>query len=472
VKKDRRSYEILQKVLKVIKENSLITEGSHVIVGLSGGTDSVCLFRLLLELRDEIAFTMSAIHIHHGIREITADRDAQFVKDICEQESIPVTVIYEDIPGIVEKSGESIEECARRVRYEYFAKELLNYENGVIAVAHHIDDQAETVLFRMIRGTGVKGLKAMRVRNGSIIRPLLGLTREEITEYLSINEYKYCVDETNEDTLYSRNGIRHLVMPELNKICSQASSHIAELADEAAKIDEYLDSKAHELYEKSILEDDGKVKTFSVSVLSEDAEVIKSRAIRIIIENIIHSLKDVTRDHVDAVLSLLNKEKSSSLDLPKGISVLKEGDLLIFTVGDKDKNENNKLYIEINGPGRYIIDENRVLDMEIESVSEGFSPPRNLYTKWIDCDKINPDLCIRTRQEGDYLVADLKGSRKSISRYMIDEKIPKSKRDDILLLASGSEVYWVIGYRISESVKITDETVKVVKITIKEIEEQ
>lgn len=472
MREDRKSYEITQRVLAYINKNDLIFRGSHVIVGLSGGTDSVCLFRMLIELREELGISVSAIHIHHGIREVTADRDAEFVRELCEKESVPLTLIHEDIPAKVLQTGESIEECARRVRYEHFDREVKKYENSVVAVAHHIDDQAETVLFRMIRGTGIKGLKAMRGRNGYIIRPLLCLTREEILDYINYNGIDYCIDETNEDTEYSRNGIRHLVMPELDRICHQASRHISEIADEAAKIDGYLDKKASELYKEAIIEDAGKKRMLSVRILTDNDEVIITRTIRMMIGNMTQSLKDVTREHVDSVMSLLYKEKSSMVYLPKELTVLKEGDSLIFTVGNNEKKCAKDICIGINIPGVTKIDEEKSIECEIQDNEPGIMPPRNLYTKWIDCDKIKPDLCIRTRREGDYLVADAKGSHKSISRYMIDEKIPRSLRDNVLLLASGSEVYWVIGYRISESVKITDETTKVAKITIREIKEQ
>lgn len=470
MKSNRRTYEITKKVLGYIKEKDLICPGDHVIVALSGGTDSVCLFYLLLQLRDEIGFSVSATHIHHGIRQETADRDVRFVKELCEGKSVPITIIYEDIPSKVMETGESVEECARRIRYEYFRKESEKYDKSLIAVAHHIDDQAETVMFRMIRGTGIKGLKAMRSKNGDIIRPLLCLTREEILEYLTINNIDYCTDETNDSLEYSRNGIRHLVMPELDKICHQASVHIADVADEAALIDAYLDKKAEELYAKSLVNSDDNIK-LNVSTLTADDQIIVSRVIRIAIGNSIKSLKDVTREHVKAVVEILSKDKSSSVTLPKGLTVIKEGNELIFTEG-YDQHNKEEINIKVNIPGVTYLPGGKVLECILEDKPEGFVPTRNLYTKCVDYDKIKLDLCIRTRGEGDFLVADAKGSRKSISRYMIDEKIPKSERDNILLMASENEVYWVIGYRISESIKVTEETATIAKMILKETNEQ
>lgn len=466
MKQSRKVFEIKKRIFGYIKENQLISKGDHVIVGLSGGADSVCLLVLLHDLKDELGFTMSAIHLHHGIRGESADRDADFARKMCENLDIPIDIEYRNIPGEAEKTGESIEECARRIRYEIFAEKCTQYVNGVIAVAHHLDDQAETILFRMIRGTGIKGLKAMRPKNGNIIRPLLCMGRDEIITFLNEEKISYCFDESNDDTAYSRNRIRHLMMPEAKKMCPEASLHFAEIADEAAKIDEYLDKKAHELYIDALITDEAALKIMNIDKLIMAEDIIRQRAIKEMIGSMIHSLKDITREHVESIERLLSQDKSSSVNLPKNLRVIKERNTLTFTI-EKEKECTSNICIKVDAPGKYMLPDKR--EVIVSSVIEEMKGdiPRNLYTKWFDYDKIIPGLCIRTRREGDYLVTDAHGSHKSISRYMIDEKIPKSQRDKIYLLAAGSEVYWVIGYRISESIKITDKTKRIIKIEIK-----
>jgi len=474
MKKIRQSFETVQKIKRFIESEGLIDAGSHILVGLSGGADSVCLLVILHSLREELGFTMSAVHIHHGIREITADNDAKFVKNLCEELDIPIKIVRRNIPQEARETGESIEECARKIRYEEFAKEALQYEKSLIAVAHHKDDQAETVLFRIMRGTGIKGLKAMRPKNDNIIRPLLCVNRREIIDFLDREKYSYCTDETNEDVEYSRNRIRHLILPEAEKICSEAADHIAEIANEAARTDAFLEKMAHELYEKALVSDEPQQKAMDAFVLSAEDEILSQRAVKEMIGNMIHSLKDITREHVSSILNLLPQEKSASVNLPKNLLVRKEGGKLIFTIEDseKKKNLNKEVCIKVPVPGKLLLPDGRMME---NTLIEGISSSdisRNVYTKCLDYDKINPDLCIRTRQEGDFLITDSKGSHKSISRYMIDEKIPKSQRDEVYLLASGSEIYWVIGYRISESVKITETTNTILRIQVKETDNE
>lgn len=468
-------YECTERVLKYILDNSLVSDGDTIVVGLSGGPDSICLLHILNNIRSRLNINIEAVHVHHGIRGLSADNDETFCIKLCKEFDINISSYRRDIPEESHRTGESMEECARRIRYELFRENLGKLKKGKIAVAHHIDDQAETVLFRMIRGTGVKGLSAMRPQNGDIIRPLLCMSRKEVISYLEEAGLSYCTDETNLVDEYSRNKIRLNIMPEAEKISPSVSKHIADLAVEAAEIADYLDKCSEELLKRAMYTEpsngDGFIKSCKVDVLAEADRVIVLNAFRKIVNEALNSLKDITRGHIESIYRLLSLTESKSVDLPKNLTVIREGNILRFIVRKKEvslTDNNEEAFCRmITLPGSVILPNGNTLDAAIEAFEGSLEVPQKIYTKWLDYDKMKVGLCVRFRQSGDYLIVDDNGTKKSLSRYMIDEKIPKSQRDNIPIVACGSEVLWVVGYRISAYFKIGQKTKNIIRLEVK-----
>lgn len=464
---NREIYSIRKKVLSYIEENELLSHGSTVIIGLSGGADSVCLFDILNSLKEELQIKIAAVHVHHGIREKSADFDATFVSSMCEKEGIDCKIVYRDIPALAAKKGKTTEECAREERYNIFNEEAHRYDNSCIAVAHHIEDQAETVVFRMIRGTGIKGLGGMKPRNGIIIRPLLCLEKEEILSYLEERGLKYCTDETNYDDKYSRNNIRLNILPKAKEIAPKASVHIADCAREAAMVEEFMEEYCNKIYERAVCKD---ATGIDVTFLDSEKEIVKRYVIRKLLEDAISSLKDITREHVNAVYGLFSKEGYKAVNLPYGCTASRRGRCIIIEKGHHE--EDVSFDSALDFPARVILPDGRYMKIEVENKEEGAVIPQSLYTKWLDYDKISAGAHLRYPKDEDYLVIDANGATKSLRRYMIDEKIPKPDRDKVLILATDDKVHWVIGHRISEDVKITDTTNRIVKLEIEEGEER
>lgn len=462
---NKEVYAIRKKVSSYIEENELLPHESTVIVGLSGGADSVCLFDILNSIKNEYKIDIKAVHVHHGIRGKSADEDVSFVKKLCDKEGVDCKVVYADIPKLAAIDGKTIEECAREERYKILRDEASAFEKSFIAVAHHIDDQAETVIFRMLRGTGVKGLGGMKPRNGIIIRPLLCLSKNEILSYLTERKLEYCTDETNYDDKYARNNIRHNILPIAKEIVSESSLHIAELAKEASMVEDFMEEYCDNIYRKAV-SDNG----LDISVLNSQKEIVSRYVIRIHLENVIHSLKDISRENVNAVYSLISKDGYKEINLPYGFIACKQGNYLI--IDKKQSDEKEEFDVLLDFPGRVDMPDGRKLKIEVASKKEEDSIPQSLYTKWLDYDKISAGARLRHPQDGDYLVIDSAGSTKSLRRYMIDEKISKPCRDKLLVIATDEKVHWVIGYRISEDVKITEKTNKIVKFEIEEGEEK
>ncbi len=222
----------------------MIKEGDTVVVGVSGGADSVCLLSLLSEYRKNLSFTLLAAHVHHGLRA-NADGDEEYVKELCEKLNVPLKYLHIDARKEAETLGVSVEEAGRIKRYEFF-REVLGKEFGKIAVAHHRDDLCETMLFQLFRGSGISGLKGIAPVSGNVIRPLLSVSRAEIEAYLKKEGLSWRTDESNAELTYARNRIRHEIMPIAEEICSGAGEHMAQCAERIREIDDYIKKQAEE----------------------------------------------------------------------------------------------------------------------------------------------------------------------------------------------------------------------------------
>ena len=312
------SFKFTQKVSTYIEKNQMIKQGDSVIVGLSGGGDSVCLFLVLNELRKKMKFDLFCVHVNHGIRGISATRDELFAKELCNRENIPIKIYNIDVPKIAKDEKISLEEAGRKARYEIFNQEAKEHNNAKIAVAHHINDQAETILFNMIRGSGLKGMGGITPIRGNIIRPFLSVTRNEIERYLRENNEDFCVDETNEDDTYSRNQIRNKVIPLLNEIQPESVVHIASAAEEFRELSEYIEEKAKELFKCYVTKmDNGYV--ISLDKLKKEKPIIVRSVIILTMKKLTDEYKDITRTHINDIYSLVHKGRGKEIHLPKGL---------------------------------------------------------------------------------------------------------------------------------------------------------
>ena len=237
---------LMLKIKRYIGANQLICPGDGVVVGLSGGPDSVFLLYALHTLQARLGFTLRAVHVHHGIRGAEADRDEAFSAELCAKLAVPFQAVHVAAPEYAAQHGLSLEEAARILRYEALetARQQMGTPSAWIAVAHHLDDQAETVLHNLVRGAGLRGLAGMENRRNHVIRPLLSIKREDILKWLEQNNIPYVTDSTNADPHYTRNRIRSTVLPELRAINPEASAHIAHSAALLREADAYFHALA------------------------------------------------------------------------------------------------------------------------------------------------------------------------------------------------------------------------------------
>lgn len=336
------SYKFSQRIEQYITNNNMIGHGDFVLTGLSGGADSVCLFLLLNKLSEKLHFSVHAIHVNHNLRGESARRDEEFSRVLCEKYNIPFKSYSIDV---LKKSKElklSIEEAGRIARYECFndyanmiSDNISSDENKKdkgnikIAVAHHMNDQAETVIFNMLRGSGLKGVSGMKPVNDRIIRPLLCVTREEILQYLSENNQNYCIDETNSDNDYSRNLIRNEIIPSLIKIQPKTKEHIANMADESREAMGFIEETVKRYFDEYCVKEQDGYRINTKALKDENAFIVRELIIYVLKQMIVN-YKDITRTHIEDIYGLFSKGKGKYVMLPYGITARKEKDSVVI----------------------------------------------------------------------------------------------------------------------------------------------
>lgn len=470
------SYQLRERVFRYITEHNLIEKGDTVIAGVSGGADSVCLLFLLLDLKERLGINVAALHVEHGIRGEDSKKDAQFVEELCRLRHIPFEMREVDAAGYAKEYKMTLEEAARILRYGAFTEAISRYgeKHVKIAVAHHRDDQAETVLFQMARGSGLRGLGGMHPMRDQIIRPLLTCSRRDLELYLLENDLPYCTDETNLDNQYARNRIRNVILPQLKEIQPGCVEHIASAAAELQEIDAFLKKQAEPVYAQIT---ETKAGCLQIRLRDFDAldPVIQKEIVRMAIGEFIPAKKDILRRHIESIVALTGKENGKELHLPQGVLIKKTENVLVFQRGEWRENS-----AEWTGPwilvaegdteveiaNEVLLDPEHVFKSRIFPCRDDLTIPQDTYTKWLDYDRIKNGLLIRTRRSGDYLCIDDAGHKKSLQDYFVNNKIPADIRDQVLLVADGDHVVWIPGYRISTQYKITDQTRNVIELQI------
>ena len=470
----------MKRIEKFIQKYHMLTCGDRVIAGVSGGADSVCLFLMLLELREKIGFDLIAVHVHHGLRGEAADQDQRFVEALCEQHRIPLEIFRVNLESIAKKRKQSLEEAGRMVRREAFDSVCKKYGGNKIALAHHQNDNAETLLWNLSRGTGLDGLGGIRPVNGKFIRPLLCMNRKEIEEYLAKRKQSYCIDETNAETDYTRNKLRHLVLPILEEqVNSAVVRHMNETMEQIWELQEYMQEQVEAAYQECVQEHFEKACWIQIQQKSFETfpELIKKMVIRKGMEQVGGKKRDLSHKHVDVMMELMNKQVGRTLDLPyemhakrnyEGIRLEKQR---TYSFGEEKKAEiMQECMSELNIPGETILaDRNLKLRCKILEKPKNLSIkdiPQKIYTKWFDYGIIKSSLYIRTRQAGDTIVIDEKGHQKKLKNWFVDEKIPKEVRDSQLLLAENNEILWVLGHRMSQAYQVKQSTKWILQIEV------
>ncbi len=485
---------MITKVYDYVKKYHMIESGDMIVAGISGGADSVCLLFMLLEIRKKIDFKLAVVHVNHGIRK-EAGEDAEYVRGLCTEKKLPFYLTEADVKTYAAEKGLSEEEAGREIRYLAFEEALrkeyvsdceakrIDLEKSLppkakIAVAHNNNDRAETILFNLFRGTGIKGLAGIRPVNGRIIRPILCMERKEIEGWLSEKGITYCNDCTNEQDIYTRNRIRHHILPFAEKeVCRGAVSHISKAGEHLLETTDFIERQTMQARErccKKGFDDEVKI---CISALKQEDEYLQRQILLSALEQISPGRKDITFAHINNMEQLLDKDGSKEIHLPYGIVVCKEYDMVTIRRKASVKDETEKQNLTDWGQEKYLPNESGKMDVPglgtvefaIFSYEKSKNIPQKTYTKWFDYDKINQSVLFRKREPGDYLTINSSMNRKSLQDYLVNQKIPKARRDEMYILADAAHIMWVPGYRISEYYKVTEDTRRVLQVTVNEL---
>lgn len=440
------------KVTSAIKKHNMLSFGQTVIIGLSGGADSVALTHILLSLKEELSLNLVAAHVNHCIRGAEADRDEQFVKDFCEKLEIPLKTLRFDVPKEAEKTGESEEECGRRIRYEFFNS--LADENSVIATAHNFNDAVETFFINLTRGAGLKGLCSIPAKRGNIIRPLIECSRDEIEKYCKDNQLSFVTDSTNLSPDYTRNRIRHNVIKEMQSINPSFFSLMARTFENLQTDECYLSSLASGFM--TLYLDDGKIPS---DLLYAEPESVRNRVIFKMCSDCSAPVPE--KKQIDLITEMLENKKGGAVQLNcEFFALSKDGKFYIekkidavspWEVEIKDFNS------EVRTPvGNYRI--NHLTEKDLQFIQ------KNVLENAFDCDKISGNVFIRSRKDGDFIRPKNRGVTKTLKKLFLEEKIPVHKRNEIAVLSDDNGVFFVENICVDERVKITEETKNIITV--------
>jgi tRNA(Ile)-lysidine synthase len=453
----------MEKFIEFIEAYDLIGTASKIHIALSGGADSMALLDLFITYQKTHPIEIDAVHVHHGLRT-ASDIEAVHVKAHCERLDIPCRTFYVDVLASA-ACGKSVEEAARDLRYEIF-DQIIKEEGGLVALAHHQDDQVETVLMHLFRGSALKGLGGMQPKRGAYIRPLLNVTQEEIMTYCQQRSISFDVDESNYDTKYSRNKLRLQIIPMLKEVQPRLSEHICATASLISEDDRYLEELATMAYDRAVIYQSRDKIQWQRTVLCELNPVLLRRVLRQGLAFSEGGLRNVSKYHTEEMMALVVSEKTGkAIDLPMNRRLGCDYD--IVTLDRNDHGEILKkqpLEIDLMGMRLYEIYQYGAFCMKIIPNEKQKEFSKKSCTKWFDYDKIRGNLRIRTRENGDFIRFSPDLHKKKIKDYFIDQKVNRSIRDQVPMLVSGHEVIWIVGYRINEAYKVTDATKTIIEV--------
>jgi tRNA(Ile)-lysidine synthase len=462
-----------EKILAVIQENHLIEPGEGVVAGVSGGPDSVCLLHVLHSLKDRLKIKLYAVHINHMLRGSEADADEEYTAALCESLGIPLKTVRKDIAKVAASTGSSLEEAGREIRYDEFRKAASAVGASKIAVAHNRNDQAETVMMHIIRGTGTAGLSGMEYMRGDIIRPLLETGRDEIDRYCLEAGLSPRTDSSNLEQDFTRNKVRLGLFAYINeKFGVNIVDSLCRLSQNASVDERFLERCAHEGFEKAIRERKAHLVCLDIGQLRELDTAVRVRVLKAAVADVSGSPKGVGSVHYKALLELIDKGTTGAMaELPDGIRASVSYDLIRIFSSKALKAENQideEFSVQLAIPGVAFVP---ALGAEItatvimpESIDKCGTVGYNPNVQYFDYDKLKQGIYIRNRRTGDMFRPLRSNGTKKLKEFFIDEKIPREDRGRIPLIAVGNEIVWIVGHKISDKFKVTENTKSVLKI--------
>ena len=455
------TMNLFEKVSQTIEKHQLLDSGDAVLVALSGGPDSVALLYLLAKLKSKLNLKIFAVYINHQIRPAAARKEENFCRELCARLGVKFQFVSENIPKLAKKVRKGIEETARDFRYEQFEKVAAEFGCNKIALGHHIDDRVETVLFRILRGTGRTGLQGISIKRGKYIRPLNDIDKKEILKYLRQNKIKFCVDQSNAKVDYTRNFIRQRLLPLIRKkINANVDNSILNLTDTISEEEEFLETIVDKAYAACVSRTPAGKFVLALTKFSDYNLWLRRRLIRRCIVKASGTKAFPEKVTVDRVLAITIGE-GKAVSIPNLIQCERtNNELFIYRHNHRSYNK------ELALGGKTAIEQIGLeFGTSVCTVPGGDLEKERRSSKVIvDFDKLSPPLLVRNIRIGDkFRPLGLQGNKK-IGDYLTDRKVPALLRGEIPVVTDSRGIVWLVGFEIDERVKIDQNTKKVLKI--------
>ena len=458
--------DIIKRIERTISRFNMLGYGDRVLVAVSGGADSVVLLDVLNRLKDALSLTLVVAHFDHGLRPRDDEKETRFVAALAT---------HIDLPFVTEKAltppggnGMSLEEEARDLRYEFLYGARTAHGAQKIALGHTLDDQAETVLMRLLRGSGIRGLSGIPpVRHPDIIRPLIEVTRREIERYLAHRNLKHITDPSNLEKQHLRNRIRLELLPQLKTYQPGIVRILGQTAEIMGNEDRWMEREAMGWIEGAVTVFETGDHSLPLEAFGKLAPALQSRVIRRIIRRVQGGLRRIHLRHIDAVKCLTRGRPQKRLNLPNGVKVIRTYDTLLFTQRSEKKHKG--FHTTLEGPGTFSIDAVPCTVTIEELETKKTIPEIKDLSPWIahlDGDRIAYPLVMRCFAPGDRFVPLGMTGHKKLKDFFVDQKIPIHVRKRIPLLCRGEDLVWVCGLRLDERFKVRPETKKVIRISL------
>lgn len=437
-------------VLSAIRKYNMIEKGDVIVVGFSGGADSVCLLHFLSIVKDDYDIVLKAVHVNHNIRGEEAERDENFAREFCQKLGVEFISFSVDVPSLAEERGISEEECGREVRYDCFRKVKCNK----IAVAHTLSDSAETLIFNLTRGTGIKGLCGINPVRDNIIRPLIYCSRQDIENYCKKHSLSYVTDSTNLSNDYTRNKIRNEVIPVLKSINPSFEKSISRLINNAENENAFMEQTARKL-----ISDSREGDCYNRAVFLENDVAVIRRAVSLIISDFSH--KNAEDKHISLCCDVI-KAGNGAVEIVKGLYFV--SDNKSFCIKKRVEQDEEEWVIsfregEIETPG----------GVYSLSVSENFSYAEADIYSYVNLDGVDlHSISLHSRRAGDKFYNIRRKNTKTLKKLFTENKMPKEIRNKICVVSSGDDVLWVHGFGTDGHHIVNGDTKKVLIINKKE----
>ena len=465
--KERYQETLEQRVLHFIQKEHLVSTPSCLLVAVSGGPDSVCLLHTLVELREGLGITLHIAHLNHKLRGAESEADAQYVSRLAHRLGIPATIEEQDVKAYQKHKRISLEEAAREVRYTFLAQVAQSVGAEETAVGHTVDDHIETILMHLVRGTGIKGLQGLQPHSQwqlagkslTVIRPLLQISREETAHYCHQHQLKPRIDTSNLSLSPLRNRIRHQLLPLLRSYNPQVTEALLRTARIAGDDLGFIDEQCLRLWAE-IAQKQGNTVILDKQRLLESPPVLKRYLLRMSIEKLLGNIRDIELRHIEEIVSALTKPAGKRLSLPGGLIFSIEYDRYLLTQDREALSPFSPLEGEfpLKLPGETLLPGWRI---EANIISREQMTEKDDFTAYLDLDKTSDKLTVRSRKRGDRFQPLGMSQPKKLGEFMIDAKIPQAWRGRIPIVCSPQHILWVVGWRIDDRVKVTENTKQV-----------